>query len=258
MEHDGNEGTDNVTPEGAEAPPRYYMDPWRKVVSYRSDEPEPRDVSARVRDRYSATAWPASVTHHVTNMSFGVAADAARTNNAGLRCVAVLRRAQELAQLCRELLQSKFGLSAEPMLTSRAARRGGISSVGVSWAVSPVGGITAITYERVGTCGKCPACVADAKAAEASPESWVYFIQATTGGPVKIGYSAKPYARLATLRSGSAGDLRVAALTPGGVEEERMLHRLFARHRIRPRGEWFHPAPAILALIDELAEVTPP
>jgi len=256
MEHDENEGTGNVN-EGASlkatTPPAYFRDPW-------ADVPSRGDVrSAYVRATGSRSFWEGSVTHHrseATLRSFGEDRGAFLSARRRSNCEAWRRLADDFADACREVLRAEFDLSAEPMAIMYAGRgRGDFHTVELLWKLQ-AGGITAQKLHRVSACGQCPDCKASAVVAPV--ESWVYFIQAATGGPVKIGYSAKPYARLATLRSGSAGDLRIVAFTPGGVEEERMLHRLFARHRIRPRGEWFHPAPAILALIAELAEVTPP
>jgi hypothetical protein len=69
--------------------------------------------------------------------------------------------------------------------------------------------------------------------------SIVYFIQATRGGPVKIGTSDDVSKRLSQLQSGSPYPLRVVAALDGGSALERELHSLFAAHRLS--GEWFHP-----------------
>ena len=79
--------------------------------------------------------------------------------------------------------------------------------------------------------------------------SRVYFAQSTAGGPIKIGYSASPEARVASLECGSPFPLRVLKTIPGDAKVERSLHDRFAAHRLR--GEWFAPHPDLLAFIAE-------
>jgi hypothetical protein len=62
-----------------------------------------------------------------------------------------------------------------------------------------------------------------------------YFIQAETGGPVKIGKSRDASARLRGLQTGHPERLRVITLIDGDVESE--LHQKFAH--LRTAGEWF-------------------
>jgi hypothetical protein len=66
----------------------------------------------------------------------------------------------------------------------------------------------------------------------------------TDGHKLKVGYSASPRRR--------GGELKLTMLWtfPGTVEDERRLHRLWARHRIGG-SEWFQPAPEILEWLDE-------
>lgn len=80
----------------------------------------------------------------------------------------------------------------------------------------------------------------------------VYFIQAGDGGPIKIGVGNDPVGRLANLQTGHHELLTLLATVPGDAEVEAELHEAFARHRLR--GEWFDPAPAILAFIAEHAQ----
>lgn len=81
----------------------------------------------------------------------------------------------------------------------------------------------------------------------------VYFIQAGTGGPVKIGRSMNPTERLPTLQTGNPSVLRILATMPGGPVVETSMHALFAKERVRPNGEWFHPSPELLGFIAEIA-----
>lgn len=75
------------------------------------------------------------------------------------------------------------------------------------------------------------------------PPSWVYF--GSRAGLIKIGTSEDPRRRAREL---GIVLLRVA---PGGVEDERRLHRRFARFRVD--REWFLPAPEVLAYAGEAA-----
>jgi hypothetical protein len=77
----------------------------------------------------------------------------------------------------------------------------------------------------------------------------VYFIQAETG-QIKIGVAEHVERRLNALRMCSPVPLKVLATTPGAQQEEFAYHRQFAAHRLH--GEWFSPAPEILAEIDRL------
>lgn len=62
-----------------------------------------------------------------------------------------------------------------------------------------------------------------------------YFIQSELGGPVKIGKSRTPDARLKQLQVGHPDRLRIIKLISGDIEGE--LHQKFAH--IRGAGEWF-------------------
>jgi hypothetical protein len=77
--------------------------------------------------------------------------------------------------------------------------------------------------------------------------SFVYFVQAGDGGPIKIGTSKRPNARLASLRTSHAAELRVLAIVPGTARFEAWIHRLFASDR--QRGEWFAPSERLCIFI---------
>lgn len=79
---------------------------------------------------------------------------------------------------------------------------------------------------------------------------FVYFIQRTTGGLVKIGKSQKPDLRLATLQEGCPEPLKILGVCAGGYAAEKQLHRWFADQR--RSGEWFEPNEAMAALISRL------
>lgn len=66
----------------------------------------------------------------------------------------------------------------------------------------------------------------------------IYFLQAETGGPVKIGWTIHdPKRRLSAFQIGSPQLLTIRGVLPGTSEDEKELHRRFAEDRVR--GEWF-------------------
>lgn len=80
-------------------------------------------------------------------------------------------------------------------------------------------------------------------------QQWIYFIQAGVDGPIKIGVTNNVSARLATHQIGNHEELQVLCAIPSsGPGHERALHKSFARHHIR--GEWFHPSPEILRIVE--------
>ncbi len=81
------------------------------------------------------------------------------------------------------------------------------------------------------------------------PPPVVYFARASDGR-IKIGTSRTPSKRRNSLASDSGMDVRILATTPGSYARERELHAQFAAHRLR--GEWFAPAPELLAFIETL------
>lgn len=68
----------------------------------------------------------------------------------------------------------------------------------------------------------------------------VYFIQPVGGGPVKIGVSNCPVARLTALQTGCPVPLEIVKTIPAiRNKTERDIHKAFAEYRVR--GEWFSP-----------------
>ena len=76
---------------------------------------------------------------------------------------------------------------------------------------------------------------------------YVYFIQSTEGGLIKIGYSAKPQSRLATMQSGCPVPLQVLRIFPAILAIEGVLHFQFKEER--RHGEWFYPSDRLVSLI---------
>jgi hypothetical protein len=86
--------------------------------------------------------------------------------------------------------------------------------------------------------------------------AFVYFIQVVPDGPIKIGCAHDVIARLIDLQIGNHCELRLLTTMWGGSNQEAALHRRFAEHS--RRGEWFHPAPELLAFIAALPPMPPP
>lgn len=78
-----------------------------------------------------------------------------------------------------------------------------------------------------------------------------YLVQSAFGGPIKIGQSLNPEARLASMRVNSPLKLEMlAVIEEGGAWCERELHGLFRHHRLH--GEWFDNAKPLLEYLAEL------
>lgn len=77
-------------------------------------------------------------------------------------------------------------------------------------------------------------------------DSVVYVVEAVGLGMVKIGTTRDIEERLSDLRYAAPTGLKLLMTMPGGLREERALHRRFAEHR--SHGEWFHHEPIREAL----------
>ena len=118
-----------------------------------------------------------------------------------------------------------------------------------------------LVFFRVGKHYRFPAEFADCDevkrvllaAEDGGPSSFyrrnVYFIGSEIG-PIKIGMAIDVGKRLISLQACSPCKLSVLATTTGGIKAERIYHRQFTAHRLH--GEWFNPAPEILAEIGRL------
>lgn len=88
--------------------------------------------------------------------------------------------------------------------------------------------------------------------------TWIYFIQGKNGGPIKIGQSTDPRARLKQLQTSNPETLVLRRVVNAPEEMEARLHALFRDDQIR--GEWFKATPAIAAMAnaipDEEGDVT--
>jgi hypothetical protein len=77
----------------------------------------------------------------------------------------------------------------------------------------------------------------------------VYFLRA--GDFIKIGKATgNPMSRIATLKTGCPFKIDVMAYMPGGIAEERELHKKFSN--LKSHGEWFHADPALIEHIESI------
>jgi hypothetical protein len=97
--------------------------------------------------------------------------------------------------------------------------------------------------------------ISAAEAAKAEEEIFVYFIHSESGG-IKIGMAQDIDKRLRGLQTAHPAKLTLMASCLGGQPVEREYHKRFAEHRLH--GEWFSPAPEILAEIDRLSSPSHP
>lgn len=79
---------------------------------------------------------------------------------------------------------------------------------------------------------------------------FIYFIQAGSDGPIKIGYSANVSARIADLQVSSPQRLALLLTIAGSRRDEAAFHEELGPHRMS--GEWFHPHGDVLSLVARL------
>ncbi len=95
-----------------------------------------------------------------------------------------------------------------------------------------------LAEEEIGTAGGAP-----------ERSGFVYFIQACSGGPVKVGFATDMDRRLSELQVGSPVRLWALAKIPGTRADEREIHRRLAPSA--SHGEWFWPSDELEALLVE-------
>lgn len=85
----------------------------------------------------------------------------------------------------------------------------------------------------------------------------IYFLQATDGGPVKVGFTTQDVEdRVKQLESHYGKPLAVLATLPGDHDREREIHERFAHLRLG-RTEQFQPARELMDFIDRPLLVDP-
>jgi hypothetical protein len=78
---------------------------------------------------------------------------------------------------------------------------------------------------------------------------FIYFIQGSTGGAVKIGYAKDVSIRLKSLQTGYPDTLIILCAVPGSPMNEKFLHNKFSNHKLQ--GEWFKPVSEILEFAEK-------
>lgn len=87
-------------------------------------------------------------------------------------------------------------------------------------------------------------------------KGFVYFIRPIgMAGPIKIGHSAEPRARILTLSTWSPFPLEIITTIPGGRDLECNVHDCFAN--LHSHREWFHAGKDLLLFIEKLKEGVP-
>jgi hypothetical protein len=84
---------------------------------------------------------------------------------------------------------------------------------------------------------------------------FVYFIQGSNGGPIKIGRSRYPAARLSALQKYANVPLVMVACIRAAPEIETVLHERFGRERLH--HEWFRCTARLKRFVAALAEQAP-
>jgi hypothetical protein len=85
----------------------------------------------------------------------------------------------------------------------------------------------------------------------------LYFIQEGKSGPIKIGWTAGPAeGRRKSGQVFNSRELRIIAELQDYPDSEKTWHQRFAAHHIR--GEWFKPAPDLVAAIKHASETWKP
>lgn len=85
--------------------------------------------------------------------------------------------------------------------------------------------------------------------------SYIYFIQVDGGGPIKIGITKNdPRKRMSKIQSDCPWPVSLLGATTGALDDEAAFHRNLSAFKMQ--GEWFKPAPEVLAAIGETLRTT--
>ena len=87
----------------------------------------------------------------------------------------------------------------------------------------------------------------------------IYAIQRGADGPIKVGFSDNPAARLDALQTSVPERLRIVATAQGHHRHERRIHRALKALGLWVSGEWYANDPRVLAAVTSAAngDVTP-
>ena len=86
--------------------------------------------------------------------------------------------------------------------------------------------------------------------------SFVYFIQEAPCGPIKIGKSVNPFARMRSLQTSHARPLHLLVALQEQEYTETLLHKRF--WELHLRGEWFTPGLTLLNFLTALVQSSHP
>ncbi len=78
----------------------------------------------------------------------------------------------------------------------------------------------------------------------------LYALQAGVDGPIKIGVTASPSARLRSLQTGHFERLYLLGVGSGTLGTEQEMHAALEPYRIR--GEWFRPTPPVIEAVEAI------
>ena len=79
--------------------------------------------------------------------------------------------------------------------------------------------------------------------------SYIYFIQAGEGGPIKVGFtSMKPERRISHIQTGCPWPIKVIGLIEGDAADEKRIHKQLAPYKTK--GEWFSPVAEVLRAVE--------
>lgn len=79
----------------------------------------------------------------------------------------------------------------------------------------------------------------------------IYFIQEIEPPyRIKIGYSANPKKRIATLAATLPQSINILIVIDGTKEDEYWLHERWKEFRVEGKREWYYPYPELLEEID--------
>ena len=85
-------------------------------------------------------------------------------------------------------------------------------------------------------------------------KSEIYFIQADINGLIAIGFTQSLETQLDSIKTSSPVPISILAIIDGDFRKETELHEKFSS--LRKYGEWFEPAPELIAFIKTLPTIT--
>jgi|APGre2960657505_1045072.scaffolds.fasta_scaffold04375_6 hypothetical protein len=79
----------------------------------------------------------------------------------------------------------------------------------------------------------------------------IYFLQETEPPyRIKIGYSANPTKRIATIAATLPQNVQILKIIEGSREDESFFHYIYKKYRVDGKREWYLPDTELLDIID--------